>query len=146
MPPEAISEGMSEVFYNPPIFAGIAVVTFLAIVNGVIFKDGLEYQVGRWQAHRLTQRTVEYQTPLIIFNYLGLCLWTALFLGLSLTVFGFALWFALLVGAILAVVVGGLMWWQLGQMFTVLVQEGSSAFELDFMPGMTAPTQNEEKG
>ncbi|MEN9245515.1 MAG: hypothetical protein Q6J78_02265 [Thermostichales cyanobacterium SRBZ-1_bins_19] len=131
MPPE----GLPETFHNPPIFAAIAAVTFFAVVHGVIFKDALEYQVGRWQANRLTQATIEYQRPLVVLNYLGLCLWTALFLGLSLTVFGFALWFGLLLGAILAVLVGGLMWWQLGQIFKLLVQAGSAALELDFLPG-----------
>ncbi|GAB4213833.1 MAG: hypothetical protein OHK0012_10710 [Synechococcales cyanobacterium] len=124
-----------QVFHNPPIFSAIAVVTFFAVVTGIMFKDALEYQVGRWQANRLTQPTVEYQRPYVVLLYLSLCVWVALFLGTCLTVFGFSLWFALVVGAILSLMVGGLMWWQLGQVLAVLVQEGSVAFELDFPLG-----------
>ncbi|TVQ22680.1 MAG: hypothetical protein EA367_03520 [Leptolyngbya sp. DLM2.Bin15] len=120
-----------EPFVNPPLFTLIMISNFLAIIFGIIFKDMLEYQVAIWDADRSVEFDVQYKTPKIIITYLGLTLFTTIFMGSSLCVFGLPLWFGFALGAIVVLPTCGLLWLQMGSMLRLMAIGGSAAIDID---------------
>ncbi|MEC4986538.1 MAG: hypothetical protein SAJ37_16720 [Oscillatoria sp. PMC 1068.18] len=118
-------------YVNPWLLRTIAVSCFFAIANGLIFKDMLEYQVTQWYTNRKQQDRIFYQKPGIVFTYVNITTFLFIFVGASLSVFGF---FDLLAYSTAAVVVfptALLIWLQLGSMLKLLVSGGSEAIDID---------------
>lgn len=120
-----------EHYVNPPVYTLIMVSNFVAIAFGFIFKDMLEYQVGKWNINRLTQAQINYKTPGILVAYLGLSISLFIFSGASLSVFCQIYWIAYGLGAIAVFPVALLIWVQLGSMLALLVEGGSQAVDID---------------
>lgn len=112
-----------------PVYVVVLASTFFAIVSGIIFKDMLEYRLEVWKTD--DSEEVNYKTPQIKLSYVGICLFSTVCMGSSLSTFGFPNWMAY--GAALPIVglTGLLMWLQLGSMLKLMVQSGSAAFDLD---------------
>lgn len=115
----------------PFISTFIAIVTFLAIANGFIFKDSLEYQVERWNRNRATQTAIEYQRPHLIFAYLCLTFFLFCFVAACLSVFQIGYLLAIGLGAAVVLPLALLIWVQLGSMLALLVKGGSRAIDID---------------
>ena len=112
-----------------PVYVIVLLSTFFAIVSGIIFKDMLEYRLEVWKGD--DSEEVHYKTPQIELSYVGICLFSTICMGSSLSTFGFPNWMAY--GAALPIVglTGWLMWVQLGSMLRLMVQSGSEAFDLE---------------
>jgi hypothetical protein len=120
-----------EPYVNPPLFTLIMFSNFLAIIFGIIFKDMLEYQVALWNADRSVEFDVNYKTPNIIIAYTGLTIFTTIFMGASLSVFGLPLSIGFGLGAIVVLPTCGLLWLQLGSMLRLMAIGGSEAMDID---------------
>lgn len=120
-----------EPFVNPPLFTLIMISNFLAIIFGIIFKDMLEYQVAVWNADRSVRFDVNYKTPNIILAYIGLTIFTTIFMGASLSVFGVPVWFGFGLGAVVVLPTCGLLWLQMGSMLKLMAIGGSAAMDID---------------
>jgi hypothetical protein len=120
-----------EPYVNPPLFTLIMFSNFLAIIFGIIFKDMLEYQVALWNADRSVEFDINYKTPNIIIVYIGLTLFTTIFMGASLSVFGLPLGFGFGLGAFVVLPTCGLLWLQLGSMLRLMAIGGSEAMDID---------------
>ena len=114
----------------PPVTV-VLISTVFAVCFGLVFKDMLEYQVGRWQANRKTQPTVEYKNPQMRLSFLGMSVFTYLSMGSSLHVLGFFNALAYGVGAVVVVPTALFIWFQLGSMFSLMVSGGSAAIDID---------------
>ncbi len=121
----------SAYFVNPPIYSAIALLSFWAIIFGLIFKDQLEYQVALWSLNRKSQTAIPYRRPGMILTYSLCCLFSWGFVAACLQVFGLSLFTAALVGGILILSTGGLVWWRLGSLLELLAQGGSQAIALE---------------
>jgi len=137
-------------FVNPPIYSAIALLSFFAIIFGIIFKDKLEYQVALWQLNRDSQAQIRYRTPGVILTYILCCLFTFGFVAACLYVFGLSLTLAGWVGGVLVLLTAGLVWWQLGSLLELLALGGSQAIDIDSYgagavldPEATEPTEEE---
>ncbi len=126
----------------PLISTFIMIVTFLAIANGFIFKDSLEYQVDRWNRCRETQARIEYRRPHLIVAYLSLNFFLFCFVAACLSVFKIGYEVAIALGAVVVFPLALLIWVQLGSMLTLLVQGGSQAIDIDYVGA--APEQSKE--
>jgi len=133
-----LSGEFSRSLVNPPIYSAIALLSFLAIIFGIIFKDKLEYQVALWQQNREGQGKIRYRTPGIILSYTLCNLFAFGFVAACLNVFGLSLGLAALVGGILVFSTAGLIWWRLGSLLELLAVGGSQAIELDFLDAEAA--------
>lgn len=118
-------------FVNPPLYAAIAVTNFFAIAFGLIFKDMLEYQVGRWQFNRDVQAEVEYKQPALLFSYACTCLFLFLFAGCCLRLLAFPPTFAFSIAAAMVGFTAILIWVQMGSLLEMLAIGGSEAMTLD---------------
>lgn len=114
------------------------IVTFLAIANGFIFKDGLEYQVDRWDRNRQTQAKIEYRRPHLIFAYIWLSFFLFCFVAACLSVFKIGLLLSVLLGAVVVFPMAILIWIQLGAMLALLAKGGSKAIDIDSYYSATA--------
>jgi hypothetical protein len=121
----------SRSFVNPPIYSAIALLSFFAVIFGIIFKDKLEYQVALWQQNRESQGQIRYRTPGVILTYTLCCVFTFGFVAACLNVFGLSLGLAALVGGILVFSTAGLIWWRLGSLMELLAVGGSQAVDID---------------
>ncbi|HIK21809.1 MAG TPA: hypothetical protein IGR15_12330 [Synechococcus sp. M44_DOE_062] len=140
----------SDPFANPPIYSAIALLSFFAIIFGILFKDKLEYQVALWQLNRDSQAQIRYRTPGVILTYSLCCLFTFGFVAACLNVFGLSVVLATCVGGILVLGTAGLVWWQLGSLMALLATGGSQAIDIDSYgagavldPEAVAPTEGE---
>jgi len=133
-----LSGEFSRSLVNPPIYSAIALLSFFAIIFGIIFKDKLEYQVALWQQNREGQGKIRYRTPGIILSYTLCNLFAFGFVAACLHVFGLSLALAALVGGILVFSTAGLIWWRLGSLLELLAVGGSQAIELGFLDAEAA--------
>ncbi len=115
----------------PLVSTFIMIVTFLAIANGFIFKDGLEYQIDRWNDNRDTQTEIEYRQPHLVFAYVWLTFFLFCFVAACLSVFEIGYWLAIGLGALVVFPMAVLIWIQLGSMLTLLASGGSEAIDID---------------
>ncbi|MCG9884173.1 MAG: hypothetical protein MH825_01130 [Cyanobacteria bacterium] len=122
----------------PPVTV-VIISTIFAVSFGLVFKDMLEYQVGRWQINRATQRTVEYKNPQLRLAFLGMSAFTFMAMGSSLHVLGFFTTLAYGVGAVVVVPTALFIWFQLGSMFELMVSGGSAAIDIDEYFAATKP-------
>ncbi|MDX2270965.1 MAG: hypothetical protein NW237_03315 [Cyanobacteriota bacterium] len=120
-----------EPFVNPPLYSVVAVTNAFAVMFGIIFKDMLEYRVALWQANRDQQAQIEYVRPGLVISYLLTCLWVGLFLAACFLVIGFTPLLSGITAAIMVVLTGGLIWWQLGSLLQLLAVGGSEAIDID---------------
>ncbi|MEO1134744.1 MAG: hypothetical protein AAFX40_18845 [Cyanobacteria bacterium J06639_1] len=118
-------------FLNPPLYAAIAVTNFFAVVFGLIFKDMLEYQVGRWQFNRDVQAEVEYKRPDLLFAFACTCFFAFLFSGCCLLLLAFPPSLAFGIAGAMVGVTALLIWVQMGSLLKMLVVGGSEAMTLD---------------
>ncbi|MGY2795819.1 sterol desaturase/sphingolipid hydroxylase (fatty acid hydroxylase superfamily) [Thermostichus sp. MS-CIW-36] len=140
----------SDPFANPPIYSAIALLSFFAVIFGILFKDKLEYQVALWQLNRDSQAQIRYRTPGVLLTYSLCCLFTFGFVAACLNVFGLPMALAACVGGILVLGTAGLVWWQLGSLLALLATGGSQAIDIDSYgagavldPEAAAPTEGE---
>ncbi|MBD0266767.1 MAG: hypothetical protein ICV77_00600 [Cyanobacteria bacterium Co-bin8] len=118
------------VYPQPPyvlLLAGL----FVALTSGYAFSNTLQQSVKAWNENRSTRILANLRGPQLQLPYLGICIGICMFLASGIQGFGFSGKVAYAMGAPMTVLIGLLIWSQLGKILLMLEQGGSRALDLD---------------
>lgn len=120
-------------FPQPPYFL-LFVGFFAAMTCGLAFEATLKQRVQqRFKAikdENIEQIDLRDLQTLQV-SFLGICVGVCVFLAAGLEIFSFNRLLSYLVSIALTIMIGGLIWWQLGKLLVELQQGGSRALDLD---------------
>ena len=120
-------------FPQPPYFL-LFVGLFAAMTCGLAFEATLKQRVKqRFQAIKDQNIAPIDLTDLqtLQVSFLGICVGVCVFLAAGLEIFSFNRLLSYGVSVILTILIGGLIWWQLGKLLVELQEGGSRALDLD---------------
>ncbi|WP_206603058.1 hypothetical protein [Leptolyngbya ohadii] len=117
-------------YYEPPYFLLVAGL-LIGVACGASFEAVLKQSVQAWAKNRSTRNLANLQGRALFIPFLGICIGICLFLGSGMTIFGFPLSLAFGIAFPLTLLIGALVWWQLGKILMQLQQGGSKALDLD---------------
>ena len=115
---------------EPPyflMFAGFAI----ALAAGTAFAATLKLIVANWSSARAAATKAQLPTGQLIIPYLGINAGILVFLSAGLEIFGFPGWLATATAAPLTVLIGLLVWYQLGSMLSFVEKKGFESLDLD---------------
>lgn len=115
---------------NPPYFL-IGASLLAGLASGAAFSEILKRSVEDWSKKRSTKSLGDIQGKELLISFLGMCISICVFLSSGLGIFGFPLKFAYAVSLPLTILIGWLIWYQLGKILSQLEQGGSKALDLD---------------
>ncbi len=116
--------------FEPPYFLLLASL-FVSLASGVAFEAVLKQSVRDWQKNRST-RTLEGLRGMQLFvPFVGIAVGAAVFLAAGVEIFGLPTRFAYALSIPMTLLVGWLVWTQLGKILTQLQEGGSKALDLD---------------
>lgn len=118
-------------FSEPPYFLLIAGL-FVSLTSGSAFAATLKQIVQKWSSDRtIAQSIAKLPTGRLIVPFVGISIGVCLFLCSGLEVFGFPNWLAYAVGVPTTLLIGLLVWFQLGSMLRLVEREGFGAIDID---------------
>lgn len=117
-------------YYSAPYFLLIAGL-LIALTSGVAFDASLKLLVrDRTKNPNISTfpatKALQIQLP-----FLGICGGVCFFLTAGLQIFGFPAWLGYSIAVPLTLLIGGLVWFQLGSVLRQLEKGGSKALDLD---------------
>lgn len=116
---------------EPPYFLS-AIGFLIALASGAAFSGTLKQIVQQWSSDRATNQQIKMQKKVMLLPFLGITLGVVLFLSSGLEIFGFTSTLAYTVAVPLSLLVGLLVWLQLGSMLSLIERKGfDSALDLD---------------
>jgi hypothetical protein len=116
--------------FEPPYFLLLASL-LASLASGVAFEAVLKQSVRDWQKNRST-RTLESLRGMQLFvPFVGIAVGAAVFLAAGVEIFGLPTRFAYALSIPMTLLVGWLVWTQLGKILTQLQEGGSKALDLD---------------
>lgn len=116
--------------FEPPYFLLLASL-LASLASGAAFEAVLKQSVRDWQKNRST-RTLENLRGLQLFlPFLGIAVGSAVFLAAGVEIFGLPTRFAYALSIPMTLLVGWLVWSQLGKILVQLQEGGSQALDLD---------------
>lgn len=117
---------------EPPYF--LAAIGFLiALTCGAAFAGTLQQILQKWSSDRAVDAKIaRLQTRQLIVPFLGIAAGVCIFLCSGLEIFGFPAWLAYAVAVPLTLLIGLLVWYQLGSMFALVERKGvKAAMDID---------------
>jgi hypothetical protein len=116
--------------FEPPYFLLLASL-LVSLASGVAFEAVLKQSVRDWQKNRST-RTLEGLRGMQLFvPFVGIAAGAAVFLAAGVEIFGLPTRFAYALSIPMTLLIGWLVWTQLGKILTQLQEGGSKALDLD---------------
>lgn len=115
---------------EPPYVLMIAGL-FISLASGIAFESVLKKAVQDWSKNRSTRTLATLQGIQLLIPFLGIALGICLFLSSGMEVFGFTTQLSYAIALPLTVLVGWLIWSQLGKILAELERGGSQALDLD---------------
>ncbi|MBC7971111.1 MAG: hypothetical protein H7Z11_13510 [Verrucomicrobia bacterium] len=115
---------------EPPYVLMIAGL-FVSLASGIAFESVLKKAVQDWSKNRSTRTLATLQGIQLLIPFLGIALGICLFLSSGMEVFGFTTQLSYAIALPLTVLVGWLIWSQLGKILAELERGGSQALDLD---------------
>lgn len=116
---------------EPPYFLS-AIGFLIALTSGAAFSGSLKQIVQQWSSDRATNQQIKMQKKVMLLPFLGITLGVVIFLSSGLEIFGFTSTLAYAVAVPLSLLVGLLVWLQLGSMLSLIERKGfNSALDLD---------------
>lgn len=115
---------------EPPYVLMIAGL-FVSLASGIAFESVLKQAVQDWSKNRSTRTLATLQGIQLFIPFLGIALGICLFLSSGMEVFGFTTQLSYAIALPLTVLVGWLIWSQLGKILAQLERGGSQALDLD---------------
>jgi uncharacterized protein (DUF2062 family) len=115
---------------DPPyflLFAGL----LAGIASGVAFETTLKNLVREWSKNRSTRTLANLKGTQLFVPFLGISAGICIFLGSGLEVFGLPSKLSYALSLPMTVLIGWLVWYQLGQVLIQLERGGSQALDLD---------------
>jgi hypothetical protein len=119
-------------YYNtqpPYLLLGVGLAA--ALLSGLAFQTVLRELIIDWQARRSVQSLAKMRGWQLLTPFLGMAGGSIMFLAAGVETFGTPRIFAYAVSSVLTVVVGSLVWWQLGKILEQIEEGGSAALDLD---------------
>jgi hypothetical protein len=104
---------------------------FISLTSGAAFESVLKKSVQDWSKNRSTRTLATLQGMQLFLPFLGISLGICLFLSSGMEVFGFTTQLSYAIALPLTVLIGWLIWSQLGKILTQLERGGSQALDLD---------------
>ncbi|NJK36526.1 MAG: hypothetical protein HC835_14380 [Oscillatoriales cyanobacterium RM2_1_1] len=121
-----------------PVYVVVLISTVFSVLCGLIFKDMLEYWVGRWSDN--PDSKLVYKTPDLVLAYGLMTAFVTFCIASGLLVFIPIYWFAGTLGALVVIPTALLIWVQLGSMLKLLETKGLEAVDLDLV--IESPVQD----
>ena len=121
-------------FPEPPYFLLVAGL-LVALTCGAAFAGTLKQIVEKWSSARASKAIAKLQIGgLLLVPFLGICAGVCIFLSSGLEIFGFPAWLSYAVAVPLTLLLGLLVWLQLGSMFALVDRQGFQAIDIDSWP------------
>jgi len=117
-------------YYSPPYFLLVAGL-FAGLTSGIAFEATLKLAVQDWSKNKSTRTLANMRGMQLQVPFLGICGGICFFLAAGLEIFGFPTTLAYGIALPLTLFIGGLVWFQLGQVLKQLEKGGSAALDLD---------------
>ncbi len=117
-------------FPEPPYVLLVAGL-FFSLVSGAAFESILKKAVQDWSKNRSTRTLATLQGFQLFLPFVGIALGICLFLSSGMEVFGFTTQLSYAIALPLTILIGWLIWSQLGKILIQLEQGGSQALDLD---------------
>ncbi|MEO0533481.1 MAG: hypothetical protein AAF215_06395 [Cyanobacteria bacterium P01_A01_bin.123] len=117
-------------YFNPP-FVLVAAGLLSAIAAGAAFSATLQQGVKDWAANRSTQTLANLQGLSLMVPFIGICIGTCVFLSSGISLFGVPDKISYAFGLPMTLLIGLLVWVQLGRNLKTLEEGGSEALDLD---------------
>lgn len=115
---------------DPPYFLLLAGL-FAGITSGIAFEATLKQFVKDWSKNRSTMNLANVQGTQLLIPFLGISAGICIFLSSGLQIFGFPASVGYTISLPLTVLIGRLVWYQLGILLNQLDRGGSQAIDLD---------------
>ena len=122
---------------EPPYFLLIAGL-LASLTSGAAFAATLKQIVQKWSSDRdgattegVSKTVARLSTEQLLVPFLGISAGVCIFLSAGLEIFGFPTWLSYAVSVPLTILIGLLIWLQLGSMMAFVEQRGFQALDLD---------------
>lgn len=114
-----------------PPYVLLVVGLFISLASGAAFESVLKKSVQDWSKNRSTRTLATLQGMQLFLPFLGISLGICLFLSSGMEFFGFTTQLSYAIALPLTVLIGWLIWSQLGKILIQLERGGSQALDLD---------------
>lgn len=117
-------------FPEPPYFLLVAGL-LVSLTCGTAFAGTLKEIVQKWSSDRAADVVARLRTRQLLIPFLGISAGVCMFLSSGLEIFGFPGWLSYAVAVPLTLLIGLLVWFQLGSMFALVERQGFEAIDID---------------
>jgi hypothetical protein len=117
-------------YYEPPYFLLIAGL-LAGITSGIAFEATLKQSAQDWSRNRSTRTIANLKGVSLRLPFLGICGGVCVFLASGVAIFGFPAKVGYAIALPMTILIGGLVWVQLGSVLRQLEEGGSQAIDLD---------------
>ena len=117
-------------FSEPPYFLLVAGL-LVALTCGSAFAATLKQIVQKWSSDRASKISKLQVGGVLLVPFLGICAGVCLFLSSGLEIFGFPGWLSYAVAVPLTLLLGLLIWLQLGSMLNLVERKGFQELDID---------------
>ena len=117
-------------FPEPPYFL-LVFGLFAGITSGAAFEATLRQRVREWSKNRSSRTLAQMKGFELLIPFLGIAAGICVFLSAGLEIFGFPLLLSYSVSLPLTLLIGFMVWSQLGKLLNQLERGGSKALDLD---------------
>lgn len=120
---------------EPPYFLLVGGL-LIALTSGTAFAGTLKQIVQKWSSERTANvKNAQLRTTgILLVPFLGISGGVCFFLAAGIEIFGFPGWFSYAVAVPLTLLLGLLVWLQLGSMFALVEREGFESIDIDSWP------------
>lgn len=115
---------------EPPYFL-LIVGLFTGITCGLAFEASLKLTLKQWSKQSSRKSLEELRAFKVGFPFVGICLGVCVFLASGLQIFSLDVWLSYGISLLMTIFIGGLVWYQLGNLFLQLQRGGSRELDLD---------------
>jgi hypothetical protein len=115
---------------DPPYFLLLASL-LMSLASGAAFEAVLKQSVRDWQKNRSTRTLANLRGLQLFVPFVGIAIGSAVFLAAGVEIFGLPTKIAYALSVPMTVLVGWLVWSQLGKILIQLQEGGSQALDLD---------------
>lgn len=118
-------------YYPEPPYFLLVIGILVALTSGTAFSATLKQIVQKWSGDRAANVKAQLPTGQLIVPFLGISAGVCIFLSAGLEIFGFIGWLSYAVAIPLTLLIGFLVWYQLGSMFALVEKKGFQSLDLD---------------
>jgi hypothetical protein len=115
---------------EPPIFLLVAALAS-SVLCGLAFQGALVEDLNDWKKNPTARSITSLQSINLVLPFIGMAIGSSFFLSSGVEIFGFPAKVAYSISIPMAILVGWLVWSQLGSVLRQIEQGGSAAIDLD---------------